>query len=488
MKQNQLQINFYAHLLLLSALIYFVIFLKLNDFHMRRWDESMFAINTYEMLVNGKFFSPHCYFHPDLYNTKPPLTCWLQILFVKFIGFNELALRLPSAIAAALSVILLFKFMSTVYNYTWAWLSVLILLTSTGFVGFHTARTADSDSLLTFFLLAANLQFIHYLLNSKRQHIFFFMLSITFAFAAKLYAAFLFCPAYLIILIHQKKLKHFVLNKSFLYGAIVFLFSMISLMWLRELDAPGYLKVVFFRDAGRLFTSVENHGEPFFFYFNNLFTYRFSTWFILLLMGAVLSVFSDHLPEKKFLICLMILGGTYLLIISISTTKLFWYDMPLYPYLSVIAAYPIYLLLTRLPFFLNLTYSVPLILILMFIYPYRIMFDKAEANALEIAEKIQEGNEFYLFERCNDNRDLNGTTVFYSGYDRSLLFYKYKLAEKGQEIKLVTDPTFHVNDKVLVSDDSLKQWISDRYRYTTIDSFKHAWLLQLTERIEKGNL
>lgn len=136
---------------MLLILIYLVIFLKLDSFHMRWWDESMFAVNTYEMMENGKYFSLYFDGRPDLFNTKPPLTNWLQLLFVKLLGYNELAVRLPSAIAACLSVLIVFKFTLKRFDVLWAWVSVLILLTSEGFIGFHTARTADSDSLLTLF-------------------------------------------------------------------------------------------------------------------------------------------------------------------------------------------------------------------------------------------------------------------------------------------------------------------------------------------------
>lgn len=84
------------------------------------------------------------------------MTLWAQIVFVKLFGYNELALRLPSAIAAALTILLVFVFLYRDYSTYWAWAAVLILLTSQGFIGFHTARTAEADSLLTFFLLVSN--------------------------------------------------------------------------------------------------------------------------------------------------------------------------------------------------------------------------------------------------------------------------------------------------------------------------------------------
>ena len=475
----------YAHLLGLTILIYFVVFVKLNSFHMRWWDESMFAVNTYEMMKNGKIFSLYFDSLPDLYNTKPPLTSWLQIPFVKLIGYNELALRLPSALAAALSILLLFKFVATHYSLLWAWISALILLTSSGFIGFHTARTADSDSLLTLFLLVANIHFIRYLLTEHKMHIFLFMLFITLAYAAKMYAAFLFFPAHLVILIRQKKLKSFIFNTTFVYSLSLFIILIIGLMWLRELDAPGYLKIAFFKDAGRVFTTIENHNEPAIFYLDNLFSSRYSVWFVFLTAGLLLSFFSEGKPQHELLVIFAILSLVYFAIITISITKLSWYDMPLYPYFSVISAYAIYFLIQKINFYPKVSRVKQLILILVFIfiYPYIKLFNKSQVNSIVSTEKVYEANEMYLFEMINRNKNLDGIKVFHSTYDRSLFFYKYKLAESGQHIELLKDDMFHLNDKVLVSEDSLKLLLSRQYKFTTIDEYGQASLLQLTEKI-----
>lgn len=197
-------INIYYHILALGILIYFVVFLKIDSFSMRWWDESLFAVNTYEMIHNGKYFSAYFDNLPDIYNTKPPLINWCQIIFVRLFGYTELALRLPSAIAACFSIIVLFIYIAKKINLIWAWLSALILLTSSGFVNFHTARTGDSDSLLTFFLLVGNICFINYCLHSKKRDVFIFFIFISLAFATKMFAALLFMPAYFVILIQQK--------------------------------------------------------------------------------------------------------------------------------------------------------------------------------------------------------------------------------------------------------------------------------------------
>ncbi len=453
---------------------------------MRWWDESMFAVNTYEMLHNGKFFTPYFDSIPDLYNNKPPLTCWLQILFVKTVGYNELAIRLPSASAAALTILLLFRFLATHFNLIWAWLSALILLTSHGFIDFHTARTGESDSLLTLFLFLTAIQFFKFIITGKNKCIFLFFVFLSLAFATKMLAALLFSPAYFIILMRYKKIRSFVFNKAFLGGIVLFIFIGISLIGLRELQAPGYINKLLFVDAGRIFTVIENHEEPLQFYIKNLFDSRFSVWFTLLCTGIVIAFITEKNAQQQLLQFFSMSCFVYLFIISSSITKLIWYDMPLYPFFAVISAYPLYLLINQLISFTKIKSFHPSIwmIVFIFIYPYLSSFERSQANAISKGEKALEANERYIFQRGTDNVNLDGIKVYYSGYNRALFFYKYKLSEIGQTIELTNDPLFNPNDKVLVCNDSLKKLLADRYVLTSIDNFENASLFKV---IDKNN-
>lgn len=331
------------HYCILSVLIYLTVFLKLGAFHMRWWDESMFAVNAYEMIENGKMFSLYFDGSPDLFNTKPPLTVWFQVLFIKLLGYNELAIRLPSALATALIVLTLFHFVSKYFNRTWAWVSALILLTSTGFIGFHTGRTGDSDALLTLFLFLANLQFLKFLILKKNRYVFWFFMFLTLAFATKLFAALLFIPAYFLLLLCNKNFKQFVLSYQFALGVLIFFISTFGIIYLRELDSPGYLNTILSKDAARIFQgSHHQHGALY--YLDSLLNSRFSFWFIPLVLGLILNFSNQDQRQRKLIFNSTVLITIYFTIISLSTTKLEWYDMPLYPYMALVASYSIYLL------------------------------------------------------------------------------------------------------------------------------------------------
>lgn len=226
------------HYSVLLFLVYLAVFIKVGAFHMRWWDESLYAVNTYEMIGNKKFFTAYFNGNIDLFNTKPPLILWVQIVFVKLLGYNELALRLPSAISAALTVILLFSFVNKRFNSVIAWFTALILLTAQGFIDFHTARTADADSLLTLLTLLSNICFINYLEKNKSIYILYFFCFLTLAFCTKMYAALLFLPAHFFILLQVKKLREFIFNRHFAIGILSFIILCAGILLLRELEAP----------------------------------------------------------------------------------------------------------------------------------------------------------------------------------------------------------------------------------------------------------
>ena len=97
----------YLKYILLALLIYMPIFGHLDTLPIRIWDESRSAMNAYEMFHDKDYIVTHFEGKPDMWNTKPPLLIWAQVFFMKLIGVNELSVRLPSAIAAFLTCIVI---------------------------------------------------------------------------------------------------------------------------------------------------------------------------------------------------------------------------------------------------------------------------------------------------------------------------------------------------------------------------------------------
>ena len=138
--------------LLCLALIAIPIFACLNKLPIMLWDEARLAINSYEMYKADEWLVATYRGAPDMWNTKPPFVLWFQILSFKIFGVNELALRLPSAIAGALTCLLIYWFFARKGKILVGLMSVVILVTSAGFIKFHhSPRTGDYDAMLTLF-------------------------------------------------------------------------------------------------------------------------------------------------------------------------------------------------------------------------------------------------------------------------------------------------------------------------------------------------
>ena len=185
----------YGKYFVLAALIYMPVFGHLDTLPVRLYDEGRRAINAYEMLHNGNLIVPHVYGEPDMWGTKPPVLVWLQALHMKVIGVNELAVRLPVAIAAFLTLVLIMAFsVKYLKSFWYGFIAVVVLITSQGYIGYHAARTGDYDALLAFFTTLGALMFFTFCETRKYKYLYLFFIATTLAVLTKGVAG-LFFPA-----------------------------------------------------------------------------------------------------------------------------------------------------------------------------------------------------------------------------------------------------------------------------------------------------
>ncbi|MBX7243741.1 MAG: glycosyltransferase family 39 protein [Bacteroidia bacterium] len=156
--------------LLLTILISIPIFGHLDTLPFRIWDEARPAMNAYEMYKNHQYWVTHFEGKPEMWQTKPPLLIWLQVFFSHLLGFGELAIRLPSAIAGFLTCIVLMIFCVRYLGSFWyGFISVLVLVTSWGYIHIHVTRTGDYDALLILFTTTSCLLWFLYLEKGKNK-------------------------------------------------------------------------------------------------------------------------------------------------------------------------------------------------------------------------------------------------------------------------------------------------------------------------------
>jgi len=74
------------------------------------WDESRQAANAIEVYSNHNWIVTYYDGSPDMWNTKPPLLIWLQVLSMNILGCTVMAFRTPSVLGAFATTLSLFFF------------------------------------------------------------------------------------------------------------------------------------------------------------------------------------------------------------------------------------------------------------------------------------------------------------------------------------------------------------------------------------------
>jgi 4-amino-4-deoxy-L-arabinose transferase-like glycosyltransferase len=115
-------------------------------------DEPRFSEASREMRERGDYVIP--YFNDKYRFDKPPFIYWTQIASYRLFGENEFAARLPSAVAAALTAVLLFAWGRRLGSERVGWWAAIIF--SLCLQTFVHAKAAVADMWLVFFVTAAH--------------------------------------------------------------------------------------------------------------------------------------------------------------------------------------------------------------------------------------------------------------------------------------------------------------------------------------------
>ncbi len=329
-------------LLLTLALLYFPLFLRLDTRPLREWDEARNAVNAYEMSKTGQFLVKTYDYEPDLWETKPPFLEWLQIIGFKTIGYNELAVRLPSALASFVMLVFIILWLRKhTQDFQVGILAALIVVCSNGFIHEHGSRTGDHDALMIAFTIGFLLNVFQYLEFKQNKALMWASLCLSAAVLTKSVAALMVLPGVLLYVLVQKQLLACLKNKAFWQALGLFLLIILGYYGTREMMAPGYLTAVWdneflprYLNQSDRFTYTVSEWD---FYWKQLKTWQFAYWLPLLLPSFILSLayykgFYKRLVQM--LACVIVLF--YLAIAKGSSNV--WYDLPLIPLMALIIA------------------------------------------------------------------------------------------------------------------------------------------------------
>lgn len=466
------------------ALVAFPIFTDLNTLVLRQWDESRLAINAYEMYKTGHYLIPHYRGHPDMWNTKPPLLIWMQALCMKLMGVGELAVRLPSAISAFLTAILLMIFCDKhLKSFWWGAAAALVLVTAHGYIRYHGARNGDYDAPLTLFTTLYCLAFYHYLETKHKKYITLAFIGITLAVLTKSIQGLIFIPAIAVYIVARKQAMALLRSRVFYLNLIASIVIIGGYYLLRNYYNPGYLNAVYANELGGRYLQVnEGHVGSFWYYYGNFIDFQFSSWYLLVPIGAALGIASKNRPVRNFTLYISLLILTYFLVISTAKTKLQWYDIPLYPLLALLIG-------GILPVFLEIIKTIeekitikPIVLqyvsiFLIFFYPYKTIVNETYNPHEYSWDADYYAISYYLRDAKQGVRNLNNYHLCYTGYSvqeaycAQNLFYLNILNDMGQKIDIQSNINLQPADKIIVCEKPVEDSVLSKYNCTFLGNF-----------------
>jgi 4-amino-4-deoxy-L-arabinose transferase-like glycosyltransferase len=460
-----------AHLIILvifAVIIAVPLFLHLEKLPIRIWDEARLAMNAYEMAQNGNLLVTHFDGKPDMWNTKPPLMIWLQAGFIKVLGFNELSLRLPAALAAFFTCLAMTWFSFRYWrNYLPGIIASLVLVTSNGYVHIHASRTGDYDAPLALFTTVFILAIFLFVERGEKKYLHLFFVGVTLAILTKSVQGLIFLPAIAVYIVLTRKLRSLVFNRLFFIDLFISISIVGAYYTLREIYNPGYLKAILENElGGRYLQTLEENGFGKMYYLEQLRYFLFDIWFWFVPGGIILGL-SSNLQDRKFVSFTTLLILTYGIIISFSKTKLEWYVVPMFPLLALLVMMFFWrttdFILARIKINSFRITCCALLYLPVFVYAY-----------YTIGRKVYNPSEYewdrdlypisrVLKEARYGNGCVDGYVICYEGYSTQIDCYVRALNDAGHAVRFETVDRLRPNQKVIASEPDVIKTIEDNY-------------------------
>lgn len=314
----------------MSALVLFTI--NLGELPLRDWDEGLVAQVAREIWRSP--IDSLTWLHPtlagDAYFNKPTLVHSLIALTYSLGGVSEWTTRLPSALLTAFSVPLMFAIGREVfYPRPPAVFAALVYLTFLPVV--RQGRMAMLDGAILCFLLLM----IWAVLRTRRDYRHALGIGISFGLICLtkgvMVGVLLGTIALAFIIWDTPRL----LKSSHLWLGVFLGCVPVGLwygvQWMhygQEFIAQNLLN----QSLQRVWDDVESNGGPPWYYLLEVLKYS-APWLLFLPLGFKLTWFHRNLSWAKLAI---VWGAAYLVTISLMSTKLPWYVLPLYPALALI--------------------------------------------------------------------------------------------------------------------------------------------------------
>ncbi len=310
--------------LLVAAVILFTI--NLGGLPLRDWDEGTVAQVARE-ISRHPIGSP-AWLYPTLagepYFNKPPLVHWLIALAYRSGGVNEWTSRLPGAILTAFSVPLLYNISREIFpQRITAIFASLVYLTMLPMVR-HGRLAMLDGAVVSFFVFT-----IWCVLRSRRNLRYCLGVGIglgLICFTKGLLGLLLGAIALLFLFWDTPRL---LTTWQMWLGIGIGTTPVVSWYIAQWLHYGNFFTqtAIINQSLNRIWQGVENHAQPLWYYLLEIVKYTFP-WLLFLPPGFRFTWVNSNISYSKLIVVWL---GVYLLAISVMTTKLPWYILPIYP-------------------------------------------------------------------------------------------------------------------------------------------------------------
>lgn len=473
-------------LLLILLVSILPVFGHLSELQIQLWDEGRLAVNSFEMSQSHNWIVTTFRGDPDMWNTKPPLLIWMQAIAINVLGTSELAVRLPSAIAATLTFLLIYWFFAVKLRKIWAGvLACIILAASTSYVRLHGIRTGDYDAMVTFFTTGYILLYYLSLEEKRRKYLLFTAVFLSLACLTKGIQTLIFTPALLLFTMYKKQIKYVLSNRGFYIGLVVFILLVPGYYLLREHYNPGYIDAVINNEiTGRYMNIIENHVEEGWFYLFFL-NERDSLWLVLALCSVNIGFLTGNNIIKSFTGYIFTCAAFYLLVISFGQTKLDWYTLPVVPLISILAGIFIYYVL-KVSVRQVLAVKPQLYLIPLFTFGiiFLLEYAKVVKPVMKPERRLWEHTanvSTYLQRAFNGQYDIDSLVFLEDEFSQDILWYTDIMKkEKHLQYKKVHD--LQPGDKVILHTDNINTIVNSNYDLSVIENRYPIIIYKINER------
>lgn len=451
----------------------FPLFMHLDTLPIRVWDEARQAINAMEMWENRDFLVTHFEGDPEMWSTKPPLLIWAQVAFFSLLGPGELALRLPSAIAAFLTGWFLLRLCTRELNAPWMGLmACLVLYTNEGYINMHVARGGEYDAPMILWMTTSAWALFRWSLHGRSTDLLWCMLLLALGVLTKSVQALLFVPGMALYLLYRGQLLQMLRQRVFWTGCALFTVLVGGFYMAREAVNPGYLQAVWDNELGGRYASVlSGHDHPWDHYIRSLIDSHFSHWWLLAPMGVVLGLATRDERLRHWTVLLSGTAVTYLCVISTAQTKLIWYEAPLIVLLAGLAAIPLHLAFEWActerwsPGRLRSRVLPYLLLFGVFVTPYSSTIARVYFPKEEPWEEAFYALSHHLQKATKGHVRLDADVLVHEQYNAHLMFYVRLLNRHGHPLQRSAKEDLRPGMVVLTDEGFVQEAIEGMYRF-----------------------